>query len=362
MFLQAYCTVGLLAYCSVAKPSSNVWIEERGPRANHDLAVPPFLRSLINFTMSNRRVLQSTLQSFLRQERHNFLSPILLISSLPESSKVAEKSIDASLQKFQFYAQQEFGLPLICTQIPSAVCTKQDIDNVEKLKQRTGASVIIGMGSGAAIDLAKATCSAEHEENGDQLYLIPSTSAALLAAHTDMSLVLDTTEETIFMKKRTGNAATIVVDDNLVVHPHTLPACQAILLDAASRHGSTVDVSMSTNKTLLETIQYTADHLSTGLGDQPRSVPLCLASSLIPPVFSSTHFFTFWASLVPALLEAAELPIDLTAEHPSLASLALEAQSVDALLQHVRSNQFVSQAHDVNEDLLAEILASSLNR
>ena len=309
--------------------------------------------------MMSKVVLKSSLQGFLRQERHNLSqSPILLVSSLAESSKVAEKTIDASLQKFKFYAQQALGLPLFATQITSAVCTDLDIANVEKLKHRTGASVVIGLGSGAAIDLAKATAG-----NNDALYLLPLTSAALLASHTSMSLVLDTKEETIFTKANHQEGLIVLQDDDLVVHPHTLPACRAILLDAALRN-STVDLSKAMNTTLLETLQYTALQISTGLGDQPRSIPLCLASSLIPPIFSSCHIFTFWASLVPAL--HARLPGAMSLEGekqlPALASLALEAKSIDSLLQHIRDNQFVSRAHDVPEHVITEVLATSLNR
>ena len=167
----------------------------------------------------------------------------------------------------------------------------------------------------------------------------------------------------------------IVVDEKdlpIVVHPHTQAACRAILLDAALRNDN-IDLSKAT--TLMETLQYTAENLSTGLGDQTRSVPLCLASSLIPPLFSSTHIFTFWASLVPALMmnharalaDGGTLLSTMKDEdpkvYPALAALALEAQSVESMLQHIRNNQFTSRdVHDVSDEVLIHVLASSLNR
>ena len=251
-----------------------------------------------------------------------------------------------------------------------------DIENVQKLKQRTGASIIIGAGSGAAMDLAKASVETQHDE---KLYLIPSTSAAVLASFTSISLVLDTKEEAIIMKVRQGDNAMVLVDEEdlpLVVHQHTQAACQAILLDAALRNDN---IDLSKAMTLIETLQYTAENLSTGLGDQTRSVPLCLASSLIPPLFSSTHIFTFWASLVPALmmnhsraLAAAgggdgsvlsTMKGEDPTVYPALAALALEAQSVESMLQHIRNNQFTSRdVHDVSDEVLIHLLATSLNR
>lgn len=374
-------------------------------------------------TLQSPVLLRSTLHSFFRQERHNLSQgPILLISSSPPepvpvsvrvpgsvpvplhgevactTSSSFETTIDTLIHKLRFHGQQQLGLPLFTTQISSAFCTSQDIETVLKLKQRTGASIIIGAGSGAAIDLAKAAASAAaaaHSglSSSERLYLIPSTSAAVLASFTSTSLILDTKEETIFMKQceqqqqqqqqREEDSTIVVVHDEdipLVVHPHTQAACQAILLDAAlhspnnsDSDSNKSDTSNNHNMTLLETLMLTAENLSSGLGDQPRSIPLCLASSLIPPLFSSCHIFTFWASLVPALLAMKENDVDDRRQqqqqqqrllYPALASLALEAQSVEHMLQHVRNNQFISSnvVHDVSEEVLAEVLTTSLNR
>ncbi|KAI2502157.1 hypothetical protein MHU86_12293 [Fragilaria crotonensis] len=332
--------------------------------------------------MTSPVLLRSTLQRFFRQEEHNLSkSPILLISSLPESSKagVVEKTIETSIDGLKFYGQQQLGLPVFTTQIRSAFCTSIDIENVQKLKKRTGASIIIGAGSGAAMDLAKAAV--ETRQGDEKLYLFPSTSAAVLASFTSISLVLDTKEEIIIMKVRQGDNAMVVVDEKdlpVVVHPHALAACQAILLDAALRDDN---IDLSKAMTLMETLQYTAANLSTGLGDQTRSVPLCLASSLIPPLFSSTHIFTFWASLVPALMMnharalaagcdsvsgdtlLSTLKDEDPAVYPALAALALEAQSVESMLQHIRNNQFTTRdVHDVSDEVLIQVLSTSLNR
>ncbi|KAI2502161.1 hypothetical protein MHU86_12297 [Fragilaria crotonensis] len=104
-----------------------------------------------------------------------------------------------------------------------------------------------------------------------------------------------------------------------------------------------------------------------------RSVQLWLASSLIPPLFSSTHIFTIWASLVPALImnHAASGRGPLLsamkdkdpAVYPALAALALEAQSVESMLQHIRNNQFTTRhVHNVSDDVLIHLSATSLNR
>jgi hypothetical protein len=333
--------------------------------------------------MNRPSVIRSTLQDFLRQEK--FLlsgSPILLVASsatAPATRAQQDSTISTTIHQFQFYAKQQFGLPLVTTEIPSAFCSDKDIPLAQKIQKRIGASTIIGIGSGAAIDLAKCLAA---ESQSSNLYLLPSTSAALWASYTPFSLVFDSTEETIVTNEHKLHQMnesykhTIIIQPQVAFHPHTLMACQSILLDAAQYDPSLLGLELS-NLNLEEIVEYAAKCVSTGkdsINLQPRSIPLCLAMALIPPVFSSTNILSFYASLLPGIRATLDMAGTSTLfpgetffatssnEPPKLASMALDALSVESLLQFVRDNQVVTKALDVDQDILAKVLAVSLNQ
>jgi hypothetical protein len=299
-------------------------------------------------------------------------TPILVIASEASSLKERKKTVDLHLHKFNFACQQ-FGLRTLSWHIQSSYPTFQDIEKAETFRQRSGSSLIIGVGSGAAIDLAKSV-GAECQPDG--LILVPGTSAAVLASCTDFSLLLDTREETIATQDTPLAGATVVVDPQSILHHPNNDvvrlACLSILLDTARysqpHRASEVQPIISElqcdDVDLLDALQQTAHFLSTGQGRHGslRNAPLALATSLIPPAFSSTHILEFWASLVPSLVSNTEVKMSLTEKAPPLASLALNAPSMSGLIDHVRSNQASCNALDVDTSILEYILASSLNR
>eukprot|EP00546_Thalassionema_frauenfeldii_P012255 CAMPEP_0178920472 /NCGR_PEP_ID=MMETSP0786-20121207/15025_1 /TAXON_ID=186022 /ORGANISM="Thalassionema frauenfeldii, Strain CCMP 1798" /LENGTH=315 /DNA_ID=CAMNT_0020594545 /DNA_START=78 /DNA_END=1025 /DNA_ORIENTATION=- len=309
------------------------------------LIAPPSGRRLFHTAITSR-----TIQSFLQQEQSTLCqSPILVISS------GTKKSGTTFTQQVEFYGQQAMGLSMIPTiTIDSAYpIQQQHVPQILQLQQRTGATTLMGVGSGVAIDLAKSV-----SQNFEQCYLVPATDAALFAASSHCSMLLDNQEETIvtkpvnITKDITNTTIVTLEEEEIVPHADTKAACQSILLDSESPSSNEVlDSLLSKDATHWDWIQATAPHLQDGTtGSNRRSIPLALSCSLIPPMFSSAHVLTFWAALSPAA--------------PSfLASLALEAHTVEKLMQYVRANQAAQpNVLDAADDEIEMVLSTSLNR
>eukprot|EP00536_Pseudo-nitzschia_multiseries_P001828 jgi/Psemu1/294597/fgenesh1_pm.23_\ len=153
---------------------------------------------------SFRNYLQSEL-GVLRQ------SPVLVIHSVAGESSTAlsSKPVADSCQWVKFTLGQQFGLRTVPATISSAVPTRESLDETLELMQRTGASSVVSVGSGSAMDLAKAVVASatststqdsnsnNHSTKAVPLILVPATYSALVAAGASHSLVLDADEETL---------------------------------------------------------------------------------------------------------------------------------------------------------------------
>lgn len=311
--------------------------------SSFSMIAPPSGRRLFHTATTAR-----TIQSFLQKEQSVLRqSPILVISS------GTKKSGTTFTQQVEFYGQQAMGLSMIPTvTIDSAYPIQQEhVPQILQLQQRTGASTLMGVGSGVAIDLAKSV-----SENFEQCYLIPATDAALFAASSHCSMLWDNQEETIVTKQVDTTNTTIVTleEEEIVPHADTKAACHSILIDSESPSSNEVlDSLLTKDATHWDWIQATAPHLLDGTtGSNRRSIPLTLSCSLIPPMFSSTHVLTFWAALSSS-----------PAATSSLASLALEAHTVEKLMQYVRANQAAQpNVLDATDDEIEMVLSTSLNR
>lgn len=112
--------------------------------------------------------------------------------------------------------------------LSGAYPTKNNVDAALEMMRRTGATNVIGVGSGAAIDLAKA-CYYKSREEGDSsvhdgadLILNPSTLGAILSATSKDCLTLCSDEEALLPYYSThadADATTVVVDDNAITVP-----------------------------------------------------------------------------------------------------------------------------------------------
>jgi hypothetical protein len=364
---------------------------------------------------SFRRFLQDKLPA-LQQ------SPILLISSEPANddaqSSPHQKQVAESTQLVQFTLAQQFGLRTVPSSISSAFPTVLDMEERFELLRRTGASSVVAVGSGAAMDLAKAM---PFERDLEHLILVPSTYAAVLASSSSHSLFLDPVEETLVPSPTiattdtstdtdtTKCTTTIVPLDVHLMAPvvedsssHVLYASMAIILDACYRKSdhpllpemltkvhdlldaSSPGTAALDHDTCVQLLYQSGKLLSYGLGSEDRSIPIALSASLIPRIFPHVHALTLLASLVPGLchvlMEDSSRSATIDAQVNKLvtriqqhddysipqltvADESLEGFSVpDMALSHIRSNQTVWNCLDVPDATLTEILQHSMKK
>jgi hypothetical protein len=342
-----------------------------------------------------------------------------------------------------FTLQQEYGLRVIDTKISSGYPTTHDITQRIELLQRTSGHgstpTIIGVGSRPAMDLTKAIQTTlienNHANSVPRTILIPSTYGGIVASGSSHSLILDSTEETLVpipssSTSSSSNTTTTTTTTNGIVgviapmetkymepldetkYNINLYACTAIVLDAVYRKstnpilGSLIDTliqelsdqnqpSSSTSSKLLSITKLLYDSgsvLSYGLMNDDRSIPIALASSLIPRLFPEMHPLSFFASLVPGLCHVVQkqkqsttttrgnsnnnskqinLLISILREEKrrtmplQLPTLIVQDESLkgfsipDMALSHIRSNQAVWNCYDVPDDTLLEVITAT---
>ena len=351
------------------------------------------MRSRCLIRPSGLNSFRSFLESKLNELRQ---SPVLVIASEPAERHQHLSIVTDSCQTVAFTLAQQFGLRTVPSTISSAFPTMQDLEQRTELIRRTGACNVVAVGSGAAMDLGKAL----GHNNLENIILVPSTSAAILAASTSHSLFLDSAEETLVPVPTdtttittTSTSTTILPLESRMIAPaetsHVLFACLSLVLDACNRrskHPLLLETKEKVTKLLLEAspedeftqdqatdLLYAAGQLvSYGLNDEDRSTPIALASSLIPPLFPHVHILQFLASLLPGIcarlseddsIETKQiLDIVQTIAPDTIPKLIVNDESLkgfsipDMSLSHIRSNQTVWKSLDVADSVLLGIL------
>jgi hypothetical protein len=348
---------------------------------------PAGIKSLRQFLQSELPVLQQ--------------SPILVVTSEPSADAVPLAPMSDASRLVQFTLSQQLGLRTVPVTISSAFPSIQDLESRLDLLRRTGASSIVAVGSGAAMDLAK-VLAREKKDTIEQLILVPSTFGGVIASGASHSLLLDTVEETLVPSLgEQPSCPTIVapLDAKYTAsmgHPsHVLYASLAIVLDAGLRksYHPLVDGMVQdlyrfcvedpkqeiSHDALLDLCYRSGSLLSYGLGSEDRSAPLALAASLIPPIFPHVHILTFWASLLPGLCRALQSASNVGDPMQELATgvlanidwsnipkLAVADESMqgfsipDMALSHIQANATVWKCFDLPNSVLTEILQQSL--
>lgn len=335
----------------------------------------------------------SALRKLLQEERSTIArTPLLIITSqLDESAPKAAfvEQVDHACRYVEHATTMQSGLRTISSPIVSAFPLVQDVQSRVDLTKRTGAATILGVGSGAAMDLAKSVIANRDDVRG---ILVPSTYRAILAATSSHSLLWDAASDCLVPQDAKNDAdTTVVLQPNALAKTesrHAAWACLTIGLDALQRNGGSPEVDLVLSSAL-EALDDSKDKddcctnavaqaghiLSFGLEDT-RSAPLALAASLIPTSFPSSRVLTFMATLLPGLCQVHSASSDVEErvlahcqshlhEIPTLASLVAHgdaALSVPSLLSHVSSNQVAWNCLDVDPQLLEAILHHSLNR
>lgn len=358
-----------------------------------------------NSTMNRHTILsgKNALHKFLQSEQANFLrkAPVLLVSSAtPEHAASPHASIpqvDTACRKLKFFTGIEMGLLTVDSHVTSVFPTVENVASTLEIMQRTGASSVIGVGSGAAMDLTKAVLKERRNDENSHGVLVPSTYGALVASTSQLPLLLDTREEALIVpndktsketQQEYKNEFTIITEMDTLADIHQKDvtcACLAIAVDAIYRSQTTNN--SSSNELAMDLLDHALGatkeefpllfldagrRLDFGVGvtgSSARSSPLALAASLIPPSFPNVNILTFMASLLPGIVhtmgDGSFSYLDVDDAAPSLASFMVHAdgaQSVTTLMSHVKSNRALWNCLDVSDDVLEEILHYSLDR
>ena len=161
-------------------------------------------RTVLSGPSSLRTHLKSVVSSLRR-------SPCLIISSdlpsdeqqkpnPPPAVKSFRQSISDHCNRAGFTASMELGLRTVNCSVSSAYPTRDDVQRGIDLAKRTGATTVIGVGAGAAVDCAKGVAAAlgsSSDSSSVDLILAPATLGSTMSAMSSTPLILSTAEEAL---------------------------------------------------------------------------------------------------------------------------------------------------------------------
>jgi len=321
-------------------------------------------------------------------------TPVLVFASRPGTAGSTKQlsppqplTLDSNLDKCNLFHKKSIDLRVAT--FASSFPTRQDVRKAQQLIDETGARTILGVGSGAAMDLVKSIDLGRAKyQPGDQKVLIPATSAAIMAAHTPHALILDEETQLLWTQPcSSANISTVSEPGAIAASPHTAPACHTLLMDACYRAPERLlDVELArmalASDPILEGPLTTSFHIESGqtktiIGTTQanahtkmivRSAPLVLAAALLPTVFPEASIFSFWAALLPGMASLFDKTIHRD-QFPCLEDLSTGrgALSTEFLLRNLQLHQQLTMGsggpvQDVEMETLEQILRVSLNR
>lgn len=225
--------------------------------------------------------------------------------------------------------------------------------------------VVMGVGSGPAMDLAKAL---SFEIGGDGLILAPATLGGMYAASSLQTVLLDTTEEMLLPKHIVKSAeiafdgkyfsfSPLYAENKVLSMAHVAAALLTIALDMArmmdskriednkpeemkavaskcasvltfaaeskSNESSPAELSEVQNQLLEATLQLSRQQ-------SHETIPQILTNALLPTYFPQNHIFTYLGCILPGLCETLESG-PLVGE---IATSILENNNNEATLKH----------------------------
>jgi len=366
----------------------------------------------------------SALRRLLQSERGNLArAPVLLVSSGETPQSESFPKVHTACEGTKFMVGMEFGFRSVPATVTSAYPTVEDVKKATELIKRLGATSVIGVGSGAAIDLAKAVFQEDDATNNlENLILAPATRGAALAAGASRSILLDPHEETLVLEKHHGhdddeNAVHIAIDpkmicdtgpasvtdaifasiaigvdsiyssDGVVKRPDQVISALRCGLEAlhALDHQEEGSSSSTAHELTVEALFHAGELLSYGTGTTNRNITLACVSSILPISFPQAQSLTFISSLLPGLFDTFQDAVlmegvssdevgtlvqrvqahSMYEKIPSLSSLAVDSTAnfdVASMLKQVHTNQSVWNCLDVDDAILEEVLHRSLTR
>lgn len=237
-------------------------------------------RTVLSGPSSLRTHLKSAV-SFLRR------SPCLIISSdLPAEEhhkpnpavKSFRQSISDHCNRAGFTASMELGLRTVNCTVSSAYPTRNDVQRGVDMANRTGATTVIGVGAGAAVDCAKAVAarmasalgsSSSNGSSSVDLILAPATLGSTMAAMSSTPLILSTAEEALLPPY-----LACAPDRKTITPADFAPVNPTVCLDGESM--GFMDTCMMREGSQKESIS-----LATPIDGALASLAICVESSLL---------------------------------------------------------------------------------
>ena len=183
----------------------------------------------------------SALRSHLKRSIQKSAPNILLITSEPSETGSGHKVIGDYVNQAKFTIGIQMGLKNIQVKCSSAYATPETIDEILHMAKRSGAvKNVIGVGSGAALDCAKAVASilssgegiscndylkhvpaiGFNNEKGANIDLVlsPVTLSAIMSSMSHSSLILDPNEEALIpLPLDIAGNITVAIDEKQII-------------------------------------------------------------------------------------------------------------------------------------------------
>jgi hypothetical protein len=316
---------------------------------------------------------QELAEYFLKYKQLRFIegSPVLFIQSAPDHSKPDshKEIIDSTCRQTFYLFQNQMRYRTYQISPMGRFPTPVDVENARKLAKRMGARIVAGVGSGAAIDLAKSI------PNMDEMILIPATYGASIVATSTHALLHDTNEQTLMPEKVSDSVKTTIctVEEEKMDETgqnDALLAAETIAMDSLYRDSQKRESSSEVLEDLaaimrkrarLETVPYNplidalyrtgecleyGDHKnekSSQTNKPNRSMTIALMASLLPKSFDGEPAMRFMGSFFLPLRDLLVFQNKLRKEYHGFqtpdAPVTRATQSIETMMEHVFDNQ-----------------------
>jgi hypothetical protein len=338
-------------------------------------------------------------EHFIKYKQLRFIegSPVLFIQSAPDHSKPDshKEILDSTCRQTFYFFQNQMRYRTYQISPMGRFPTPTDVENSRKLAKRMGARIVAGVGSGAAIDLAKAI------PHMDEMILIPATYGASIVATSTHALLYDATEQTLMPKKVSDSVKTTIctveqekmdeTGQNDALFAAETIAVDTLYCESQKKESSFVLLerlgTIMRNRVELETVPYNqlidalyrtgecleyGDHkdaTSSPINKPNRSMTIALMASLLTRTFDGEPAMRFMGSFFLPLRDLLVFQNKILKEyhgfHSTNAPVIRATQSIETMMEHVFDNQaswatVYPSCLDVSDAVLRKMIGSTI--
>lgn len=369
----------------------------------------------------------SSWKEFVRQNIGRLRSSKCLLvqsSTLPDSSKNEfMQRLNKSVERNVSVSRMQYNIPIVPIHISSAVPTLSELKGGIELVQRSGTTIIVGMGSGSAMDLAKSISMSTNQP----CILCPNTLGGVMASSNPIPLHLDPHEEALvpapWNNQSTPPEMEIVLDPNDVILPFLMERQDNVVVNKQRRDDATYsgasscptlmdaalsslvistlspdnhnDIRQSCMQICASLLEQIDTHIQSTNGndgsvelskefvqdctpnailamrqagqllmqqnnnDNIRSIPLALICALLPKYFPHANMISFTSSMVHAL-SPLEIPPCLFPYIPRMSSFVEGTPNIEEMIDCIDTNAALINCQDHDPSILQHIISQSL--